>query len=221
MLADFGPKYPSTRAYFPSERRLATPKVRIPPAPPRSPPDFGHFGESLEIRVCARFALPHGPGNADVGARRDPQTGPRLDPEFGPDSECARRNLRQNLCGKFGATVWAGRGTELRPKDKHSIRVRTTAPLPPSTAEAVTSRGSEGTSARHVENGICSLGFGGKRLDGFIRRQNQQVDSSAVRLEFHLVHHRKRSISSRADYEALALPGYLFRHRQLPAALEK
>jgi hypothetical protein len=29
MLADFDPKYPSTRAYFPSERLLATPKVLI------------------------------------------------------------------------------------------------------------------------------------------------------------------------------------------------
>src|SRR5882724_3084074 len=61
-----------------------------------------------------------------------------------------------------------------------------------------------------MENGICSLGLVGKRLDSFVRGQNQQSDFSAARLEFHLVHHRKRSISSRADYEALALPGYLF-----------
>src|ERR1700694_4581352 len=73
-------------------------------------------------------------------------------------------------------------------------------------------RGADG-SARYVENGICSLGFVGKRLDGFVRRQNQQIDFSAARLEFHLVHHRKRSVSSRADYEALALPGYLFLDR--------
>src|SRR5450759_1705620 len=38
MLADFDPKYPSTRAYFPSERLLATPKVLIPFAPPASQP---------------------------------------------------------------------------------------------------------------------------------------------------------------------------------------
>src|SRR5712692_216839 len=69
-------------------------------------------------------------------------------------------------------------------------------------------------SARHVENGICSLGFVGKRFDGLVGRQNQQVDFSAARLEFHLVHHRKRSISSRADYEALAFPGYLFLDRE-------
>ena len=35
--ADFDTKYPSTRAYFPSERLLATPKVRIRLAPPPSP----------------------------------------------------------------------------------------------------------------------------------------------------------------------------------------
>jgi hypothetical protein len=64
-----------------------------------------------------------------------------------------------------------------------------------------------------VENGICSLGLDGKCLDSFVRGQNQQIDFSAARLEFHLVHHRKRSISSRADYEALALPGYLFLDR--------
>ena len=68
-------------------------------------------------------------------------------------------------------------------------------------------------SARHVENGICSLGLVGKCLDSFLRGQNQQSDFSAARFEFHLVHHRKRSISSRADYEALALPGYLFLDR--------
>jgi hypothetical protein len=69
-------------------------------------------------------------------------------------------------------------------------------------------RGADG-SAGHVENGICSFGLVGKCLDSFVRGQNQQLDFSAARLEFHLVHHRKRSISSRADYEALALPGYL------------
>src|ERR1700732_2692443 len=68
-------------------------------------------------------------------------------------------------------------------------------------------------SARHVENGICSIGLVGKRLDSFVRGQNQQSDFSAARLEFHLVHHRKRSISSRADYEPFALPGYLFLDR--------
>jgi hypothetical protein len=68
-------------------------------------------------------------------------------------------------------------------------------------------------SARYVENGICSLGLVGKRLDSFVRGQNQQSDFSPARLEFHLVHHRKRSISSRADYEALALPGYFFLDR--------
>src|SRR6266851_5210111 len=73
-------------------------------------------------------------------------------------------------------------------------------------------RGADG-SAGHVENGICSLGLDGKCLDSFVRGQNQQIDFSAARLEFHLVHHRKRSVSSRADYEALALPGYLFLDR--------
>jgi hypothetical protein len=68
-------------------------------------------------------------------------------------------------------------------------------------------------SARQVENGICSLGLVGKCLDSFFRGQNQQIDFSAARLEFHLVHHRKRSISSRAYYEASALPGYLFFNR--------
>jgi len=57
------------------------------------------------------------------------------------------------------------------------------------------------------------FGLDGKCLDSFVRGQNQQIDFSAARLEFHLVHHRKRSISSRADYEALALPGYLFLDR--------
>src|ERR1019366_4969054 len=33
MLADFDPKYPSTRAYFPSESLLATPRFLIRPAP--------------------------------------------------------------------------------------------------------------------------------------------------------------------------------------------
>src|SRR5216683_540718 len=68
-------------------------------------------------------------------------------------------------------------------------------------------------SARHMENGICSLGLVGKCLDSFLRGQNQQSDFSAARFEFHLVHHRKRSISSRANHEALAIPGYLFLDR--------
>src|SRR5579864_3715569 len=75
------------------------------------------------------------------------------------------------------------------------------------------SRRSADRSARHMENGICSLGLVGKRLDSFLRGQDQQIDLSTARLEFHLVHHRKRSISSGADYEALALPGYLFLDR--------
>jgi hypothetical protein len=33
-------------------------------------------------------------------------------------------------------------------------------------------------SAGHVENGICSLGLVGKRLDGFVRGQNQQINFS-------------------------------------------
>ncbi len=37
MLADFYTKYPSARGRFPSERLVATPVVRIPPAPPPSP----------------------------------------------------------------------------------------------------------------------------------------------------------------------------------------
>src|SRR6266404_7220944 len=83
-------------------------------------------------------------------------------------------------------------------------------------AESVAGLFSHGAhrSARHVENGICSLGLVGKRLDSFVCGQNQQSDFSAARLEFHLVHHRKRSISSRADYEALAFPGYLFLDRE-------
>src|SRR5690348_9329512 len=68
-------------------------------------------------------------------------------------------------------------------------------------------------SACHMENAICSLGLVGKCLNGFLCGQNQQSDFSTVRLEFHLVHRRKRSISARADYEALALPGYLFLDR--------
>ena len=42
------------RAPFPAESPLATPAVRIPPAPPSSPPVFGHLGESIEIRSYAR-----------------------------------------------------------------------------------------------------------------------------------------------------------------------
>src|SRR5246127_3340524 len=76
------------------------------------------------------------------------------------------------------------------------------------------SQRSANRSARHMENGICSLGLVGKCLDSFLRGQNQQSDFSAARLEFHLVHHRKRSISSRANHEALALPRYLFLDRE-------
>jgi hypothetical protein len=68
-------------------------------------------------------------------------------------------------------------------------------------------------SARHVENGVCSLGLVGQCVDSFVRGQNQQIDFSTARLEFHLFHHRKRSISSRTNYEALALPGYFFLDR--------
>src|ERR1039457_2555351 len=51
MLADFDPKYPRTRAYFPSERLLAIPKVLIPFAPPNSP----QFSRSLRRnrKYCA------------------------------------------------------------------------------------------------------------------------------------------------------------------------
>ena len=68
-------------------------------------------------------------------------------------------------------------------------------------------------STRHVKNGICCLGLVGKRLDRFVRGQNQQIDSSPAGLEFYLLHHGKRSISSGAEYEALALPGYRFLDR--------
>jgi hypothetical protein len=51
MLADFDPKYPSTRAYFPSERLLATPAVRIRPAPHLSLKVFAMIGESIEKRA--------------------------------------------------------------------------------------------------------------------------------------------------------------------------
>jgi hypothetical protein len=65
-----------------------------------------------------------------------------------------------------------------------------------------------------VENGICSPGLVGKFLDSFVRGQNQQNDFSAARLDFLLVHHRERPISSRANHEALAIPGYLFLDRE-------
>jgi hypothetical protein len=42
-----------------------------------------------------------------------------------------------------------------------------------------------------MENGIYSLGLVGKRFDSFVRGQNEQIDFSATRLEFHLLHHRK------------------------------
>jgi hypothetical protein len=86
--------------------------------------------------------------------------------------------------------------------------------------EEVHDEGTKGlsASARHVENGVCSLGLVGQCLDRFVRGQNQQIDFSTARLEFHLFHHRKRSISARADYEALALPGYfLCQHQGLGA----
>src|SRR6266851_9782293 len=76
-------------------------------------------------------------------------------------------------------------------------------------------------SARHVENGVGVVGILGKRLHGLVGRQNQQIDFSAARFTFHLVHHRKRSISSGADYEASALPGHLLlnRDRSVPELL--
>src|ERR1039457_5801901 len=49
MLADFDPKYPSTRAYFPSERLLATPKVLIPFAPASR--------HKLAVRVCGDLLI--------------------------------------------------------------------------------------------------------------------------------------------------------------------
>src|ERR1019366_5841477 len=50
MLADFDPKYPSTRAYFPSERLLATPKVLIPFAPAGSPRFWTDFSARADDR---------------------------------------------------------------------------------------------------------------------------------------------------------------------------
>ncbi len=64
-----------------------------------------------------------------------------------------------------------------------------------------------------MENGICFLRFLDKCLESLVGRKNQQFNFSAPSLAFHLVHHRKRFISSRADYEALALPGYLLLER--------
>src|SRR6266851_7148338 len=87
------------------------------------------------------------------------------------------------------------------------------APQMPRAWSGLLSQRSAERSARHMENGICSLGLVGKCLDSFLRGQNQQSDFSATRLKFHLVHHRKRSISSRANHEALAIPGYLFLDR--------
>ena len=34
---------------------LSRPRVRIQLAPPFGPPDFAHFGESLEKRACTRY----------------------------------------------------------------------------------------------------------------------------------------------------------------------
>src|SRR6266851_8721307 len=87
------------------------------------------------------------------------------------------------------------------------------APQMPRGWSGLLSQRSADRSARHMENGICSLGLVGKCLDSFLRGQNQQIDFSAARFEFHLVHHRKRSISSCANHEALAIPGYLFLDR--------
>ena len=52
------------------------------------------------------------------------------------------------------------------------------------------------------------VGLLGKCLKSLIGRQNQEINFSAVRLALHIVHHGKRSVSSRADYEPPALPGY-------------
>ena len=54
---DFEAKFPSSRARFPSERLLATPAVRIHPAPPFSPPVF--FWDISENRALPfnRFAV--------------------------------------------------------------------------------------------------------------------------------------------------------------------
>jgi hypothetical protein len=75
--------------------------------------------------------------------------------------------------------------------------------------------------ARYLKNGICLLGLIGNYLDGFVRRQNQESDFLAARFEFHLVHHRERSISSRANHEALAIPGYLLLDREEALTYER
>src|SRR5713101_4926850 len=64
-----------------------------------------------------------------------------------------------------------------------------------------------------MQNGICFLRFLDKCLESLVGRENQQFNFSAPSLAFHLGHHRKRAISSRADYEALALPGHLLLDR--------
>src|SRR5713226_3661145 len=58
-----------------------------------------------------------------------------------------------------------------------------------------------------MENGICFLRFLDKCLESLVGKENQQFNFSGPSLAFHLGHHRKRAISSRADYEAFALPG--------------
>jgi hypothetical protein len=94
---------------------------------------------------------------------------------------------------------------EFLPKWLHRCRER---------SQSLLSQRSVDRSARHMENGICSFGLVGKCLDSFFRGQNQQSDCSTARLEFHVVHHRKRSVSSRANHEVLAFPGYLFLDRE-------
>ena len=64
-----------------------------------------------------------------------------------------------------------------------------------------------------MKNGICVIRAFGKCLKGFVSRQNQQIDASAVCFFLHLVHDGERSISAGANHEASAFPGYPFFYR--------
>ena len=59
------------------------------------------------------------------------------------------------------------------------------------------------------------LGFVGKRLDGFVRRQNRQIDSSGARLEFHLVHDQVKQIPEVASRGGVS---YMCYARQKPVS---
>src|SRR5208337_2109175 len=67
MLADYEPKYPRTRAYFPSESFLVTPRVRISLAPPSSLRVEAFSEDERKLRARSGDArAPSAPENAEM-----------------------------------------------------------------------------------------------------------------------------------------------------------